>query len=183
MKKLFTLLAILLLSACSSGKQSAATKDRTVTLPFSLYGHLEAEAKENIIQELKKEYLHEKGIENFQITEDGVTFVVKGSELAKVQKDIKENVDQGIKSLISEGTLGITKAVYNDAMNEFEVTVEGEEVPFTAQFSLFFFHISGNIYQLFDGVKAEDVHTIVKFVNAEGKVLETSDSKDFGNLQ
>ncbi len=187
MKKLFTVLAaLILLTACSSeeagkkdNKEESAKKDESVEVDKKLFNvevTLPASMFENESLETIKADAKENGIKDVTQNEDGsITYKMSKSTHKKMLKDIAASIDETIEETkTSEDFVSIKDIKHNDSYSEFTMIVEKEKYENSMDaFATMSLGMSGMMYQMYDGVSTDDYSVTVKVEDeASGEILE-----------
>ncbi|XXM70796.1 hypothetical protein ACQ0QQ_13865 [Lysinibacillus sphaericus] len=183
MKKLFTVLAaVILLTACSSeeaSKKEDGKKEVNVEVDKKLFNvevSLPASMFKNESLETIKADAKENGIKDVTQNEDGsITYKMSKSTHKKMLRDIADSIDETIEETkTSEDFVSIKDIKHNDSFSEYTMIVEKEKYENSMDaFATMSLGMSGMMYQLYDGVSADDYSVTVKVEDeASGETLE-----------
>lgn len=189
MKKMLCLLLafalMLSLAACgSSGTSSAGSSSGNgssisvdegllnveVTLPASFF----TDTTEEDIQAAATD----QGFSDCVINEDGsVTYTMTKSVYNEVLEDLKAALDESIEGMVNgaDAVASFQKIEYNDDLSEVDVYVDGETFSSLDALYAISFYMLGAYYQAFSGVPADEVDTVVEFIDQDSnEVLQSS---------
>ena len=129
--------------------------------------------------DLDKE-VEEYGFQSAVLNDDGtVTYVMTKEQHQKMMDEMKVNLDQSLSEMIDPETFPtFQKITANDDYTEFTIQVSSSEIGLTESMSVLGLYMLGGIYHAFNGTQPDDI--IVKFVDAEGNVINESHSSDMG---
>lgn len=198
-KKILTILLIgtmaLNITACQSNdsnleKKEEKTEDTDtlkaeknllsveVTLPASLIGDSAAE----LDQEVK-----DAGVKEVIQNEDGsITMKMTKDAHKNLLSSLKDGIDQGIDELLAdkENFPSFESITYTDDVTEFNINVDPNTYGGLQSMAVMGLYIQGNLYQAFNAVPADQIKTVVNFVNKDtGEIIESGDSSQMGTSE
>ncbi|NLY38442.1 MAG: hypothetical protein GX044_03980 [Firmicutes bacterium] len=142
--------------------------DVTVTLPASM---VELEDAETITEEAR-----EKGIKDVVINSDGsVTYKMSRSVHKQMMQELRESFNQTASDLKSGGDFtSIRDIKYNRNLTSITLVVEREAFENSLDgFAVFGLGFAAMYYQLFDGVKAENIKVTINIEDeATGELIQ-----------
>lgn len=149
-----------------------------VTLPASLIGdsatELDQEAKDAGVKEV---------IQN----EDGsITMKMTKDAHKNLLSSLKDGIDQGIDELLAdkENFPSFESITYKDDVTEFNINVDPNTYGGLQSMAVMGLYIQGNLYQAFNAVPADQIKTVVNFVNKDtGEIIESGDSSQMGTSE
>lgn len=145
----------------------------TITFPASFIG-------EDMTQEkLDESIKDEEGIKSATLNADGsATYVMTKAKHQEMIDDTKKTIDDALQEMINDESMHITDINANADYTKFTVTVSTEEVGLSESFSVLALYSYGGMYGIVTGKEVDNVQ--VDFVNKDGKVISTGNSKDMG---
>lgn len=198
-KKILTILLIgtmaLNITACQSNdskpeKKEEKTEDTDtlkaeknllsveVTLPASLIGDSAAE----LDQEAK-----DAGVKEVIQNEDGsITMKMTKDAHKNLLASLKDGIDQGIDELLAdkENFPSFESITYKDDVTEFNINVDPNTYGGLQSMAVMGLYIQRNLYQAFNAVPADQIKTVVNFVNKDtGEIIESGDSSQMGTSE
>lgn len=175
---------LLLLPACGgpdsepageeTGSQESVGVDKglfnvTITLPASM---VESENTEDIVAEAK-----ERGIKSVKVNEDGsITYKMSKSVHRQLMKEMKEDFNDTAEDYkTGDDFASIRDVKYNKNLTSISLIVEREAFENSLDsFAVFGLGFAAMYYQLFDGIKADDIAVTIDIQDsATGKVFNT----------
>jgi major membrane immunogen (membrane-anchored lipoprotein) len=143
--------------------------DVTITLPASM---VELQDVETITEEAK-----EKGIKEVVINDDGsVTYKMSKSVHKQIMQEFRESFNQTVAELKDGGDFtSIRDVKYNKDLTSITLVVAREAFENSLDgFAIFGLGIAAMYYQLFDGVKAENIKVTIDIEDeATGELFQT----------
>ncbi len=145
----------------------------TITFPASFIG-------EDMTQEKLDEAIKdEDGIKSATLNADGsATYVMTKAKHQEMIDETKKTIDDALQEMIDDESMNITDIKANADYTKFTVTVSTEEVGLGESFSVLALYSYGGMYGITTGKEVDNVQ--VDFVNKDGKVISTGNSKDMG---
>ena len=145
----------------------------TITFPASFIG-------EDMTQEKLGEAIKdEDGIKSATLNADGsATYVMTKAKHQEMIDDTKKTIDDALQEMINDESMSITDIKANADYTKFTVTVSTEEVGLSESFSVIALYSYGGMYGIITGKEVDNIQ--VDFVNKDGKVISTANSKDMG---
>ena len=145
----------------------------TITFPASFIG-------EDMTQEkLDESIKDDEGIKSATLNADGsATYVMTKAKHQEMIDDTKKTIDDALQEMINDESMHITDIKANADYTKFTVTVSTEEVGLSESFSVIALYSYGGMYGIITGKEVDNVQ--VDFVNKDGKVISTGNSKDMG---
>ena len=111
----------------------------------------------------------EKGFKSCTINDDGsVTYEMTKSKRNDLLKEIKEELDANLEEVVNDEDCSIEKVDYNKNLTEFTAYTNSNYTAYD-NLNALVFYMHGAIYQLYNGVKQDDIDIKVKFVDSETK--------------
>lgn len=149
-----------------------------VTLPASLIGDSAAE----LDQEAK-----DAGVKEVIQNEDGsITMKMTKDAHKNLLASLKDGIDQGIDELLAdkENFPSFESITYKDDVTEFNINVDPNTYGGLQSMAVMGLYIQGNLYQAFNAVPADQIKTVVNFVNKDtGEIIESGDSSQMGTSE
>lgn len=149
-----------------------------VTLPASLIGDSAAE----LDQEAK-----DAGVKEVIQNEDGsITMKMTKDAHKNLLSSLKDGIDQGIDELLAdkENFPSFESITYKDDVTEFNINVDPNTYGGLQSMAVMGLYIQGNLYQAFNTVPADQIKTVVNFVNKDtGEIIESGDSSQMGTSE
>lgn len=149
-----------------------------VTLPALLIGDSAAE----LDQEAK-----DAGVKEVIQNEDGsITMKMTKDAHKNLLASLKDGIDQGIDELLAdkENFPSFESITYKDDVTEFNINVDPNTYGGLQSMAVMGLYIQGNLYQAFNAVPADQIKTVVNFVNKDtGEIIESGDSSQMGTSE
>ncbi len=143
--------------------------DVTVTLPASM---VELEDPKVITEEAR-----EKGVKEVVVNDDGsVTYKMSRSVHKQMMQDLRESFNQTVADLKNGGDfISIRDVIYNRDLTSITLVVEREAFENSLDsFAVFGLGFAAMYYQLFDGVKAENIKVTINIEDETmGELFQT----------
>lgn len=107
------------------------------------------------------------------------TYSISGEERTNIVNGLSQEVVDGINKILSnkEQYSNIVSITPNEDCSEFTISVANGEINIYESMLLMSFYTIGDKYQIYNGVPAEEVRTVVRYINAStGELIVESDS-------
>ncbi|MGI5894994.1 MAG: hypothetical protein ACOX6P_10460 [Candidatus Merdivicinus sp.] len=124
--------------------------------------------------------VEEAGFQSAVLNEDGsVTYVMTKDQHQKMMEEMKSSLDQSLSEMIDPETFPTFQNITsNDDYTEFTVQISSSEIGFAEGMSVLGFYMISGVYHAFNGTQPDDI--VVKFVDADGNVIDESHSSELG---
>ena len=187
-KKLYIYLCLaLLLTGCAANKKSENSSssdlasiiqevqslpDAEINIPNALVGNEITEENAVLITE-ETEESHEEAPQNSS------TYSISGEDRTNIVNGLSQDVIDGINSILAnkDQYSNIVSITPNEDCTEFTIAVEDGNINIYESMLIMSFYTMGDKYQIYNGVPAEEVKTVVRYIHAStGEVIAESDS-------
>ena len=127
------------------------------------------------------------GVKEVIQNEDGsITMKMTKDAHKNLLASLKDGIDQGIDELLAdkENFPSFESITYKDDVTEFNINVDPNTYGGLQSMAVMGLYIQGNLYQAFNAVPADQIKTVVNFVNKDtGEIIESGDSSQMGTSE
>ena len=186
-KKLYLYLCLtFLLTGCATNNKSETTSssdpasiiqevqslsDAEIVIPSALVG--------NEITEENAVLIPDTEVESEENTSSTSTYSISGEERTNIVNGLSQEVVEGINKILAnkEQYSNIVSITPNEDCSEFTISVANGEINIYESMLLMSFYTMGDKYQIYNGVPADEVKTIVRYINdSTGEIIVEADS-------
>ena len=176
-----------LLTGCAADKKSESSSssdlasiiqevqslpDAEINIPNALVGNEITEENAILITENEEE-------SNEEAPQSSSTYSISGEERTNIVNGLSQDVIDGINNILSnkDQYSNIVSITPNQDCSEFTISVKDGQINIYESMLIMSFYTMGDKYQIYNGVPAEEVKTIVRYINdSTGELIVESDS-------
>ena len=146
--------------------------DAEINIPNALVGNEITEENAVLITESEEE-------SDEETPKSSSTYSISGEERTNIVNGLSQDVIDGINNILSnkDQYSNIVSIIPNEDCSEFTISVKDGQINIYESMLIMSFYTMGDKYQIYNGVPAEEVKTIVRYINAStGELIVESDS-------